>query len=65
VEVGFSEDRLIAFQENLASNTSAIVLLVEHRWFSTARQALARYGAEFFHQCLTDLPETQTGEQDE
>jgi uncharacterized membrane protein len=65
VDVGFSEDRLNAFQENLAPNTSAIVLLVEHRWFSTARQALARYGAEFFHQRFTDPADTQPAEKDE
>lgn len=65
VDVGFSDDRLNAFQENLAPNTSAIVLLVEHRWYSTARQALAHYDAEFFHQRLTDQPETQPVEQNE
>jgi uncharacterized membrane protein len=65
VEVGFSEDRLIAFQENLAPNTSAIVLLVEHRWFSSARQALARYGAEFFHQRFPDPADTQPADKDE
>lgn len=65
VDVGFSEDRLNAFQENLAPNTSAIVLLIEHRWFSTTRQALANYGVEFFHQRFTDSADTQPPEKDE
>jgi uncharacterized membrane protein/sporulation protein YlmC with PRC-barrel domain len=57
VELGISEDRLKAFQDQMEPNTSATLLMIEHRWFNTARQALAQFDAKFFHQRLTDLPE--------
>jgi uncharacterized membrane protein/sporulation protein YlmC with PRC-barrel domain len=62
VEIGISEDRLKAFQDQMEPDTSAAVLLIEHRWFRTARQALAHFDSKFFHQRLTDLPETQQAE---
>lgn len=55
VEVGVSKERLKAFQEKLPLGSSAIILLVEHRWFETFRQSLSQFEHNFFHQRLTDV----------
>ena len=67
VEVGVSNERLKAFQDDMALGTSAIILLVEHRWFETVRQSLARFEHKFFYQRLTDVktdPLVEPGEED-
>lgn len=58
-EVGASQDKLQAFQEAMAPGTSAIVILVEHRWYETARQSLASYTHKFFHQRLSATEKDQ------
>ena len=55
VEVGVSNERLKAFQEDMPRGSSAIILLVEHRWFETVRHSLARFEHKFFHQRLADV----------
>ncbi len=54
VEVGVSNEKLKAFQEDMPLGSSAIILLVEHRWFETVRHSLARFDHKFFYQRLTD-----------
>ena len=65
VEVGVSNERLKAFQEKMPLGSSAIILLVEHRWFETFRQSLAQFEHEFFHQRLTDVESDYPAESDE
>jgi uncharacterized membrane protein/sporulation protein YlmC with PRC-barrel domain len=55
VDVGVSNDKLKPFQEDMPDGSSAIVLIVEHRWYAAIRQALAGFDPEFFHQRLTDV----------
>lgn len=62
VEVGISNERLKAFQEAMPDGSSAIVLIIEHRWFETARQALAGSRHRFFHQRLTDVAAEESEE---
>ena len=63
VEVGVSNDKLKAFQDAMAFGSSAIIILVEHRWYEAARQALAGFDHEFFHQRLTELESDQPQEE--
>ncbi len=66
-EVGVSNERLKAFQDDMPLGSSAIILLVEHRWFETVRQSLARFDHGFFYQRLTDVGTDQPvepGEED-
>jgi uncharacterized membrane protein len=65
VELGVSNEKLKTFQENMPPDSSAIVLLIEHRWFETVRQALAKFEHEFFHQRLTDVGMEETVQADE
>lgn len=65
VELGVSNEKLKTFQENMPPDSSAIILLIEHRWFETARQALSHFNHEFFHQRLTDVGMDQPAEPDE
>ncbi len=55
VEVGVSDTKLKTLQEDMPDGSSAIVLVVEHRWYETVRQTLARFDYEFIHQRLTDV----------
>jgi len=66
-EVGVSNDRLKAFQDDMPLGSSAIILLVEHRWFEAVLQSLARFDHGFFYQRLTDVGTDQPvepGEED-
>ena len=65
VEVGVSKERLKAFQEKMALGSSAIILLVEHRWFETFRQSLSQFEHNFFHQRLTDIESDYLAKPDE
>ena len=64
VEVGVSDQKLKAFQEDMPIGTSAIILLVEHRWFEAVRQSLAGFDHKFFHQRLTEVEPDQPAESD-
>jgi uncharacterized membrane protein len=55
VEVGFSEEKLRQLNDYLAPGGSALVLLVEHRWFNTLQLELAEYGGQFIHERLADV----------
>jgi len=55
VEVGVSNDRLKALQDDMPPSSSAIVLLVEHRWFETVRQSIAGVDHKFFHTRLANV----------
>jgi uncharacterized membrane protein len=55
IEVGFSEEKLRKLNESLAPGGSALVLLVEHRWFSTLQTELAENGGQMIHERLADI----------
>jgi uncharacterized membrane protein/sporulation protein YlmC with PRC-barrel domain len=55
VEVGFSEDKLRRINESLASDGSALFLIVEHRWFNTLELGLAETGGQLIHERLSDI----------
>ena len=55
VEVGFSEDKLRKLNEHLVPGGSALVLLVEHRWFHTLQAELAENGGQLIHERLSNL----------
>jgi uncharacterized membrane protein len=55
IEVGFSEAKLRLLNESLAPGGSALLLLVEHRWFSTLQVALAENGGQLIHERLANL----------
>jgi sporulation protein YlmC with PRC-barrel domain/uncharacterized membrane protein len=42
------------FAEEIPCGGAAIVLIIEHRWYSLFRQVIARYDQIFFHKRLTD-----------
>jgi uncharacterized membrane protein len=55
VEVGFSEEKLRKLDERLVPGGSALVLLVEHRWFKTLQLGLAESGGQMIHERLYDI----------
>ncbi len=55
VEVGFSEEKLRKLNESLAPGGSALVLVVEHRWFNTLQLEMAENGGQFIHERLSDI----------
>jgi uncharacterized membrane protein len=55
IEVGFSKDKLQKLNEALVPGGSALVLLVEHRWFSTLQLGLADSGGQLIYERLSDL----------
>ncbi len=55
VEVGFSEEKLRKLNESLAPGGSALVLVVEHRWFNTLQLELADSGGQFIHERLSNI----------
>ena len=55
VGVKISNGMFKNFREYLPYGSSAIALIIEHRWFSMVSQALARYDHVFFHQRLTEF----------
>jgi uncharacterized membrane protein len=55
VEVGFSEEKLRKLNESLVPGGSALVLVIEHRWFNTLQLALADAGGQFIHERLSNI----------
>jgi uncharacterized membrane protein/sporulation protein YlmC with PRC-barrel domain len=55
VEVGFSEEKLRKLNESLAPGGSALVLVIEHRWFNTLQLELADSGGQFIHERLSNI----------
>jgi uncharacterized membrane protein len=55
IEVGFSEEKLRKLNESLVPGGSALVLLVEHRWFSTLQVELADNGGQLIHERLSNI----------
>jgi len=55
IEVGFSEEKLRKLNESLVPGGSALILLVEHRWFSTLQVELADNGGQLIHERLSNI----------
>jgi uncharacterized membrane protein len=55
VEVGFSEEKLNRLNESLVPGGSALLLLVEHRWFNTLQVGLAEQGGQLIHERLSNV----------
>jgi uncharacterized membrane protein/uncharacterized protein YrrD len=55
IEVGFSEEKLRKLNESLAPGGSALVLLVEHRWFNTLQTELAENAGQLIHERLSNI----------
>jgi uncharacterized membrane protein len=55
VEVGFSEEKLRKLNDCLAPRGSALVLLIEHRWFHTLQVEMADFGGQLIHERLSDV----------
>ena len=52
-----SNSLLINIKKYLPYGSSAIMLIIEHRWYSVFRQALARFDHTFIHRRLTEIDE--------
>jgi uncharacterized membrane protein len=55
IEVGFSKDKLEKLNETLVPGGSALVLLIEHRWFNTLQVGLVDFGGQLIHERLSDI----------
>jgi uncharacterized membrane protein len=55
VEVGFSQEKLRKLDESLPPGGSALIVLVEHRWFNTLQVEMASSGGQLIHERLADL----------
>lgn len=55
IEVGFSKDKLEKLNASLPSGGSALVLLVEHRWFNTLQVEMASNEGQLIHERLSDI----------
>ncbi len=55
VEVGFSQEKLRKLDQSLAPGGSALVLVLEHRWFNTLELGLAETGGHLIHERLADI----------
>ena len=55
IEVGFSKEKLQKLNESLVPDGSALVLLVEHRWFNTLQLGLAEIGGQLIYERLSDV----------
>jgi uncharacterized membrane protein/sporulation protein YlmC with PRC-barrel domain len=55
IEVGFSKDKLQKLNECLVPGGSALVLLVEHRWFNTLQLGLVESGGQLIYERLADI----------
>ncbi len=55
VEVGFSQEKLRKLDECLAPGGSALVLLIEHRWFHTLQTEMTDFGGQLIHERLADV----------
>lgn len=55
IEVGFSQEKLRQLNDSLALGGSALVLLVEHRWYTTLQLELSEQGGQLIHERLSDV----------
>jgi hypothetical protein len=55
VEVGFSEEKLRKLNDSFAPGGSALILVVEHRWFNTLQVEMAASGGQLIHERLSDV----------
>ncbi len=55
VEVGFSQEKLRRLNDCLAPGGSALVLLIEHRWFNTLQVEMTDFGGQLIHERLSDV----------
>jgi uncharacterized membrane protein len=55
IEVGFSKDKLEKLNDTLVPGGSALVLLIEHRWFNTLQLGLVDFGGQLIHERLSDI----------
>lgn len=55
VEVGFSEEKLRRLDECLTPGGSALILVVEHRWFHPLEMEMAESGGTLIHERLSDI----------
>jgi uncharacterized membrane protein len=55
VEVGFSKEKLEKLNESLLPGGSALVLLVEHRWFNTLQLGMVDFGGTLIHERLANV----------
>ncbi len=55
VEVGFSQEKLRKLDDCLAPGGSALVLLIEHRWFHTLQVEMSDFGGQLIHERLADI----------
>ena len=51
----FSNSLLINIKKVIPSGSSAIMLIIEHRWYSVFRQAIARFDHVFMHRSLSEI----------
>ena len=63
VEVGFSEEKLKKLDQSLVPGGSALVLLVEHRWFNTLQLEMAESGGQLIYERLSDISFDQLADQ--
>lgn len=54
IDLGFSEDFLNGLKKYLKPDTSALILLVEHKYYQQLSELIAEKKAVFFQQALTD-----------
>lgn len=54
IDMGFSDEMLLALQQALTPNSSAVVVLVEHSWVDKALAVLAELEGQRLQQTLTD-----------
>lgn len=55
LEVGYSEEKMRKLNECFAPGGSALILVVEHRWFNTLQVEMASTGGQLIHERLADL----------
>ena len=55
VEVGFSQEKSSKLNESLVPGGSALIVLVEHRWFHMLQLETAESGGNFIHERLSDI----------
>jgi uncharacterized membrane protein len=55
VEVGFSEEKLRSLNDCFAPGGSALILIVEHRWFNTLQLEMAGTDGQLIHERLSDV----------
>ena len=55
IEVGFSEEKLRKLNESLVPGGSALLLIVEHRWFNTLQLEMADSGGQLIYERLSDI----------